>query len=632
MLQMRRFYIAILLIVSLNTSSGFFLAFASGPVKGNRHSIKPAERILLYSDREVYIAGENLLFSMRLLSADKMNDLQLSKIAYLAIRNSNNKIVINAISKIEKGFSSGSIYLSDTLSSGLYQIIAYTNVMRNSDESFYFQKTIYIANRFDQKLNDFDESSDTKFQHSEAGKPDSISSSSINKTDSAKLPETETVRNDNPGISGLKISTNKYKYNNREKISAYLEFNSPDNDSIMHFSISVAESQSLRSIFVSDIYNANDKQLLNHESITSSLTSTDLKYQTSRTDSMIYLLENNGYILKGKVTDINKNETVPGIYVLLSMPDTILSLDYAITDDSGQFYFLLSDYYEGKKLILSIYGPGGKISGYKIEVEDKFTLHQPVPVKRGKLNPNLKDYISNSQEKVWIQKVYGTNQNLLGKNNVMSAPISLIFSKPQLVIYPADYTEFPDLIEMAKNIIPGLRLRKVNDTYTATLLGMDNDNKINASPAIFLDGVLIDDISKILNLGTDKIERIEMIKSAWFFGDIEFHGIVSIFSKKFEIERIQLPKSSLAINIGFYSKSTLNLSPDYSQSHTINREIPDMRQLIYWNPDVDIIPGKKKEIEFFSSDVSGKFLIKASGITSKGHVIESEYEITVVVN
>jgi hypothetical protein len=630
---MLRCFTFILIFSSFVDALGALCIFSSDVHKGVTTTGKPSERVLVQTDREVFIAGENLFYSIRLMSLTKSENNSNSKIVYLAIRNSENKVVINAISKIANGGSSGAIYLADTLHSGIYQLLAYTNQMRNSDEIFYFRKNIYVANRFDKKLIDFNRPNENRVVQNEDGKRDSIAISHVNNTDSGiTLSAVVPVRNFSQTEPMLKISTDKKQYKLREKISAELELTSVINDSIIHFAISVAESASLNPLFISDNLNQIQKQLLTTERDNTGTILPDKKYveyKTTARDSIEFLTESSGYILKGKLIDIVKNMPVPGTYVMLSTPDTIVNLDYSITDAVGQFYFLLSDYYEGKKLILNIYSKTGNSSNFKIEIEDKFDLHLPFLNSNLKINPALKDYIIKSQEKVGIQKVYEINTKLVDQFSAKPSVIPVIYSSPQYTIFPDEYTEFPDLIEMSKNIIPGLRIRKENNSYKVSLLGMDNDNNPGSGPAIFLDGVLIDDVSRILNLGSEKISKIEMIKSAWFFGDIEFHGIVSIFSKKNEIDKIQLSQTSHTINIGNYARNNQLRFPDYSTNNTVYNDIPDFRQLLYWHPEIRVKPGSKLKIEFFSSDISGKYLIKAFGITSNGNKIESEYEIII---
>jgi hypothetical protein len=626
--------ISFLVVLSiLNVCWGIISSFGCDSGKLSSFILLPQERIFLQTDRDIYIAGENLFYSMRLICHNENVNSSASKIAYILIRNTNNKTVITAISKMVIGISSGSIFLPDTLRTGLYQISAYTNVMRNMGEPYYFRKTIYIANRFDKLLNDFNSKFDSEKNRS--NKDSSIINTNENGDSTETNSDLKLSGNPYHALSQIDITTNKHEYNHRERISADLRVNSPEDDSLLHLSFSVAECESLGSLFNTDSLTAIVQGKLRSRTYTTDTliqSTAGFISQDKKNDSMKFLPEYNGYILKGRVIDINKKVPAANKYVLISTPDTILNLDYAITDASGQFYFYINDYYEGKKLILSIKGNPGKPADYKIEVEDKFDLDSPFRPKRTMMNPKLKNYILKSQEKVWIQKVYETNHNITEQTFIKPLIIPVLYSSPQYVIYPDDYTEFPDLVEMSKNIIPGVRLRKENNQYTINLIGMGNDYQKNSNPVVFLDGVLVEDISKIVYLGSDKINKIELMKSAWMYGDLEFHGILSIFSKKYEIEHINLPATAQVVNISNFAKNDRLHFPEYDENSESAGDAPDFRQLLYWDPDICLPRSGNKKIEFYSSDISGKYIIKVSGITSKGKILESECEIMIGPN
>lgn len=104
------------------------------------------QKIYLHTDKNTYIAGENIWLKAYVINAsDFLNDT-LSKEVYVDLIDYSNKQVHTEILRNRKGLAEGYLFLPDTLPEGNYQIRAYTNWMRNFDEEFFFSKTIEFKN------------------------------------------------------------------------------------------------------------------------------------------------------------------------------------------------------------------------------------------------------------------------------------------------------------------------------------------------------------------------------------------------------------------------------------------------------------------------------------------------------
>jgi hypothetical protein len=117
----------------------------------------PWEEILVHSDREEYIAGEDLWFNLYLIDRQSLKPSSESKIAYFELLNFENRPIIQKRIFLNKGFGPGQLQLPDTLSSGIYTIRAYTNWMKNFLPGNCFSKDIKVFNalnngKFKQKL------------------------------------------------------------------------------------------------------------------------------------------------------------------------------------------------------------------------------------------------------------------------------------------------------------------------------------------------------------------------------------------------------------------------------------------------------------------------------------------------
>ncbi len=111
----------------------------------------PREEIFVHSDREEYIAGEDLWFNVYLIDRQSSNPSFNSRIAYFELLNSVNRPVMQKRILINKGFGPGQIVIPDTLSSGIYTIRVYTNWMRNFLPVNCFMKEIRVYNGLNNK-------------------------------------------------------------------------------------------------------------------------------------------------------------------------------------------------------------------------------------------------------------------------------------------------------------------------------------------------------------------------------------------------------------------------------------------------------------------------------------------------
>ena len=103
-----------------------------------------------------------------------------------------------------------------------------------------------------------------------------------------------------------------------------------------------------------------------------------------------------------------------------------------------------------------------------------------------------------------------------------------------------------------------------------------------------------------------------------------FNGILSVFTSPdvknnlfFDKHSLHIPPVSL-INHSYYIRL------DYSSPEKkINRD-PDFRQLLYWNPSLDIPDNQNIPAEFYTSDSRGTYIIKVEGIASDGNPMSCE--------
>ena len=538
---------------------------------------KASEIVYLQTDRTAYITGESIYFKLYVLDAATKKCSTLSKVGYVIIRAANWAPSLKILVKVDAGMANGSIVLPDTLTSGVYQIVVYTSIMRNLGEAHFFHKEITIANRFDKSLD---------FKLIETHQKDTFQ---------FQLPD-----------SGLQIKTDKAVYGMREKVHVKLsKINSKAN-----VSVSVFEEPKIPST-----YNTIS-EVLGNSSIISN----------SKHPLTYYSPEIKGKILRGTVIDVKTNQRIKNAIVLLSCIDTVPNLQYALTNSGGLFQMLLSDYYNGKELFLTIKDVP-EDQNWQIKIEDEFTLSE-------KWNPllvsddeNYKDFIIKSQNIVYINKSYKLNTDSNGTHLIDNKLICPWFYHcPAVTTLTADFVPLNNFPEISIELLHHLRIVKENGKFHAQIYndlmgGFDERN-----PAIFLDGVFVDDINKIIGLGSEQIKKIDLITVERAFGDLLFSGIISITSNTNEMINSKPASYSLR-----YKNDDLNTGKKFIaiNPYTIQNNIPFIKQLLYWNPNLELNGDGDTSFEFYTSDNLTKYSIKIEGVSEDGVPISASSSIQV---
>jgi hypothetical protein len=132
-------------------------SFYSGPLKNsneqeffakaNLFNLKfPQEKIYLHLDRPSYWANDDIWFKAYL----KNSPISESNL-YVELVNSSGEVVSKNICWVQNGLAYGDIHVDEELSSGVYQIRAYTNWLRNFDDTWFFRKNLVVWNLRDKQ-------------------------------------------------------------------------------------------------------------------------------------------------------------------------------------------------------------------------------------------------------------------------------------------------------------------------------------------------------------------------------------------------------------------------------------------------------------------------------------------------
>jgi len=170
-----------------------------------------------------------------------------------------------------------------------------------------------------------------------------------------------------------------------------------------------------------------------------------------------------------------------------------------------------------------------------------------------------------------------------------------------------DYSNSTSVYDEIKNKVNG---------FDGTLRGQKSIYG-SSRPLYLIDGTPTD-VNAIQSLNTSDIESIDVLKgsSAAIYGIRGANGVIAIYTRKGSFYK----RGEINFKMLGYHTEKKFYNPKYKTLKQINNEANDLRETIYWNPNIDTNNKGEAEIQFFHSDISGNFEIIIESMSKFGEI------------
>ena len=553
----------------------FFVALTA--VAGDANPITSApgcdHALTIATDRDIYVSGEMVFLRIMALDGDDLNDS--GELVNLVMISNNEGSRFEFVTQLQSSVWYGSFYLEDTLQTGWYDLVAFTNTMRESRHECTGKTKLYVVNRFDRV---FDE------VMQDAGSAAPVVENWVQQSIDQPTPA-ENQR------TGITISTHKERYSRREQVR--LSFQIADKayrDAALTVSVVPGSS-----VFT----DLPDKGLAN---------------SLERFSDRYYPREISGLSLSGHVVGRHDNKPLDGKKITLSTPDTIANLIYTHTDVSGRYHFNLNEYYWGKDIYLQLFEPQMPTDDHSIVADNRFELEYLNFLPHRAFPYGAREYILQAQQSVRVFRAFEKAPQLKRNASQIEGFVQRLFFDPEYTVRPGEFELLNDFREISRELLHGVRVRGVSGNYRIALLNARDDlSFFNHPPQIFINGVATTDYQHIFSFSSDDISEIRLLNRHWVLGDLDFYGIMSLYVKDY---------SFIAGDHGLWHKlpeiipQNIPKMPDYREDSFADE--PDFRQLLFWNPYLLLPDTETEEFQFFSGDIEGVYVVKVVAVLPDG--------------
>ena len=521
--------------------------------------LQSEEKVVLFTDRSIYIVGEQIYFSAALFNSDSLNGALASQIIYCelvtpdGIKIAGDKFLVNRYSV------SGSLEIPPDLLTGTYYIRAYTKLMRNyGPESFRYNQ-IRIVN---------------------AGRPE-LAATSVNQKTEGQQAVVDSAKIYDKSFS---VVTNSTHYSAHDTVTISVGANAGPKLKMRSLCLSVVpEAAKSSSAIIPETLGANE-------------------------NSNIYYAENHGLSLIGRLNYGASETPIKGKKVNLSIMGEGRDFISVRTDSSGRFFFALPNYYGSRDLFLCSERLPSK--DVKIWVDNDFcTTPYSLPAPTFSLSNPERNAVYNMATNVQIQSQYACNA--MPDCIVNRKEEQAFYAKPTSIIYLDQYIQLPTLEDYFNELPSQVKIRKHKGEPYFYVTGSRNVSFYD--PLVLIDWVAVDEPSKILAIPPQNVSRIEIVNETYIKGNQTYGGIISIVSKKGDFAGIDLPSTGIFINYRFLSESRLPKTGNFIKPNS-----PDTRNTLLWCPELLLKEDRKTNFSVLTPDTPGRYIVFLEGISVDG--------------
>lgn len=353
------------------------------------------------------------------------------------------------------------------------------------------------------------------------------------------------------------------------------------------------------------------------------------KILTDKLPGVKYQIESEDHYINGRLLTKTGKEAMPDRFVIMSIPGKIPVFQYATTDKNGNFSFKVHIDNKVNDLIIQ---PDVLAKNAFVSIESPFSdIYFQTENHPDTTEISLPDYISDRSVNQQVQKIYSISAT--GDPVKLSFPAPLIrrfYGTPDVELKMKDYIALPVMEEVFFELLAGVSLKNKKTGYEISMADPNNFKKpYDLPPGLFIDGVMIEDAGMIAKMEPESVEKIDVVREKYFVGDYQFFGVVNLITKTGDFSLPGLPDDAIRLSYQVIDPVYRFFSPDYSSTEKKTKRIPDLRNTLYWNPNIDIDASGHSKVEFWTSDFISDYIVSIQGITKEGKIISLKKTIKV---
>ncbi len=328
-----------------------------------------------------------------------------------------------------------------------------------------------------------------------------------------------------------------------------------------------------------------------------------------------YLPEPNGPLVRAQLTQAGTRQPRRGITAYLAAPSRVTRLSNAQSNDQGLVQFELNQFPRPQEIMLQT--DASQDSTCQLAVLDPFSARfASTPLPPFGLTARFQSDYAKRHLQAQVQDVFGGKyRNRYAPEPVDSLPF---YGKPTETYFLDKYTRFKVMEEVLREYVPGVIVRIRKDGFHLIVVDKLNKTVLEGNPMVLLDGVPVFNTNKIMAMNPLKIQKLEVVDGRYFHGLAAYNGIVSFTTYKGDLEGFPLDPRVLVQQYEGVQRQREFYAPRYATPQAAQSRLPDLRNLLYWNPEIALTGPEARTLDFYTGDQAGRYLVVVQGLSAAG--------------
>jgi hypothetical protein len=325
--------------------------------------------------------------------------------------------------------------------------------------------------------------------------------------------------------------------------------------------------------------------------------------------------EYRGHIIRGKLTNGKTGVPVPNEEVYISVPSARTQFRATASDSAGNFRCEMKGFYGSDELIVQ--------TNLKTDTSSQIDILSPFSKKYSAFP--LPDFRTPSKysavlldQSIHQQVQHNYDGAKLNRFSIQETDTNSFYVDPDEKYFLDDYTRFLTMEEVLREYVRSVSVTNKRNKFQ--LYAVDNPHKIlfESEPLVLIDGVPFFDANELFLQDPKKVRRLDLINREYALGNQTFSGIVNVTTYHGDLDGIQMNPHATVLDYPGIPEQREFFSPVYETEKQINTRMPDYRTLLYWAPDISSGVQGKKQVNFYTSDLPGKYAAVVQGISENG--------------